>query len=187
MRVFAGPCVRLALETLLSMKPDIVVSGVNKGQNVGLTTFYSATVAAAREAAFLSIPAVSVNLQSGENMDYTVAADFTASLVRELARKGYERGTLLNVNVPALTRNRIKGILMTRQDVRPTMELFEKRAARDGQIFYWPSYKALDPGPENTDIWAVRTGYISITPLTLDQTDAAGLKNLKSLEEVAWK
>ncbi len=81
-------CVRLALESLLAEKPDIVVSGVNRGENVGLVTFYSATVAAAREAAFLRIPAVSVNLQSGEKMDYGAAAAFAAALVRELARPG---------------------------------------------------------------------------------------------------
>jgi 5'-nucleotidase len=180
-------CVRLALESLLAEKPDIVVTGTNRGENVGLVTFYSATVAAAREAAFLRIPAVSVNLQSGPDMDYKTAADFTAALVRELARKGFKKGMLLNINIPALPKDKIKGIMITRQDVRPTMEFFEKRETSDGQDFYWPSYKTLDAGPENTDTWAVRNGYISITPLTLDQTDAAARKTLKGLEKLAWK
>jgi 5'-nucleotidase len=120
-------------------------------------------------------------------MDYKTAADFTAALVRELARKGFKKGMLLNINIPALPKDKIKGIMITRQDVRPTMEFFEKRETSDGQDFYWPSYKTLDAGPENTDTWAVRNGYISITPLTLDQTDAAARKTLKGLEKLAWK
>jgi 5'-nucleotidase len=180
-------CVRLALEALLPRRPDLVVAGVNRGENVGLVTFYSATVGAAREASFLGIPAVSVNLQSGEGMDYNLAADFTAALVRELIRAGLEKGTFLNVNIPALPRDKIKGVRVTRQDVRATMEFFEKKEVRDGQVFYWPSYKTLDAGPEGTDVWAVRNGYIAITPLSLDQTDTARLKTLKGLERLAWK
>ncbi|MGA2533977.1 MAG: 5'/3'-nucleotidase SurE [Candidatus Aminicenantales bacterium] len=180
-------CVRLALESLLPGRPDIVVSGINRGENVGLVTFYSATVAAAREAAFLRIPAIAVNLQGGEKMDYAAAADFVAALVRELARGGFGEGLFLNINIPALPRDRIKGILVTRQDLRPTLEYFEKKETRDGQDLYWPSYKTLDAGAGRTDIWAVRNGYVAVTPLTLDQTDAAGLESLKRLEKFAWK
>jgi 5'-nucleotidase len=179
--------VRLALESLLADKPDIVVAGINRGENVGLVTFYSATVAAAREAAFLRIPAISVNLQSGESMDYAAAADFVLALVRELARRGFDKGMFLNINIPALPKDRIKGIMITRQDVRPTVELFEKKESGNGEVLYWPSYKTLDAGLEKTDIWAVRNGYISIAPLTLDQTDPARLESLKGLEKLAWK
>jgi 5'-nucleotidase len=180
-------CVRLALESLLPEKPDIVVAGVNRGENVGLVTFYSATVAAAREAAFLRIPAVSVNLQHGESMDYGLAADITAALVRELARGGFEKGLLLNVNIPALAKNEIKGVLVTRLDDRQTIEFFERKETRNGETLFWPSYKTLDAGQEGTDTWAVRNGYISIAPLSLDQTDTAALKRLKGLEKLAWK
>jgi len=180
-------CVRLALESLLPEKPDIVVSGVNRGENVGLVTFYSATVAAAREAAFLRIPAVSVNLQHGESMDYELASSFTAAIVSELARAGFEKGLFLNINIPALPKGRIKGILVTRLDDRQTIELFEKKEAREGETLYWPSYKTLDAGPEGTDIWAVRNGYIAITPLSLDQSDPAAAKKLKNLEKLVWK
>jgi 5'-nucleotidase len=120
-------------------------------------------------------------------MDYKIAADIAAALVRELARKGFEKGMLLNINIPALPKDRIKGIMITRQDVRPTVELFEKKESGNGEVLYWPSYKTLDAGLEKTDIWAVRNGYISIAPLTLDQTDAARLESLKGLEKLAWK
>jgi 5'-nucleotidase len=179
--------VRLAIEALLPSKPDLVVSGINRGENVGLVTFYSATVGAAREAAFLRIPAIAVNLQSGGDMNYKAAAGFVAALVRELARKGFEKGMLLNVNVPALPPDKIKGIKITRQDLQPTVEFFEKKESREGRDFYWPSYKVLPGGPEGTDIWAVRNGFISITPLSLDQTGPAALQSLKSLERLAWK
>jgi len=179
--------VRLGIEALLPRKPDFVITGINRGENVGLVTYYSATVAAAREAAFLGIPAISVNLQKGPSMDYGPAAAFTAALVREFIRQGHGKGIFLNVNFPNLPREKIRGIRITRQDVRPTAEFYEKRESRDGQAFYWPSYKTLPAGPEGTDSWAVANGYIAITPLSLDQTDAAGLESLKGLEKLDWK
>lgn len=179
--------VRLALESLLPERPDVVISGINRGENLGLVTYYSATFAAAREAAFLRVPAIAVNLQRAHDMDYSIAADFVAALVAKLARKGFEKGMFLNVNVPALPRDKIKGVLVTRQDVRPTIEYFEKKDSRDGRDFYWPSYKVLDAGPKGTDTWAVRNGYISITPMSLDQTDQSGLRSLRDLEKLVWK
>ncbi len=181
-----GTCVRLALESLLPAKPDIVVSGINRGENVGLVTFYSATVAAARAAAFLKIPAVAVNLQGGEGMDYESAAAFVAALVRELVRGGLDPGPFLNVNIPALPKDRIKGIMITSLDTRATVESFEKKESRNGETTYWPSYKVLSAGAEGTDIWAVRNGYISITPLSLDQTDVSRAKSLERLKKLNW-
>jgi 5'/3'-nucleotidase len=182
-----GSCVRLALESLLPARPDIVVSGINRGENVGLVTFYSATVAAAREASFLRIPSVAVNLQSGEAMDYAAAARFVAALVRELVRGGLEPGLFLNINIPALPRDRVKGVMLTSLDTRTTQEFFEKKEARSGETLFWPSFKTLDSGPEGTDIWAVRNGFISITPLSLDPTDAGRFKSLEGLKKLDWK
>jgi len=77
--------------------------------------------------------------------------------------------------------------MITSLDTRPTSESFEKKEAANGETTYWPSYKVLDAGPENTDIWAVRNGYISVTPLSLDQTDAARIKSLEGLKKLDWK
>lgn len=88
-------CVRLALECLLPEKPDIVISGINKGDNVGVVTFYSATVSCARKAAFKGIPAVAVSLEIGENMDYNLAADFIVELAKEMKAKGLKDDTFL--------------------------------------------------------------------------------------------
>jgi 5'-nucleotidase len=184
---FPATCARLALDVLLPEKPDFVVTGVNGGENLGVVTYYSATVAGAREATFLGIPAVSVNLQSGNGMDYTAAADFTAALVKELAGRRLPSGVFLNINLPNLPKDRIRGIMITRQDPRPAAEIYEKREARGAETIYWATYKSLGAGAEGTDLWAQRNGYISITPLLCDQTAAAGLSDLKSLEKMPWR
>ncbi len=179
-------CVRLAIESLLPERPDIVVTGINRGANLGTVTFYSATVAGAREAAFLGIPAVSVNLERGEAMDFTLAAGFMKALVRSLASEGLPPGSYVNVNVPALPRDRIKGVRITRKDRRAPLEFYEKREGEKGETIYIPSYKSLEPTEEGTDIWAIKNGFISISLFTIDQTYETKLSGLKPLERLKW-
>jgi len=180
-------CVRLALEALLPEKPDIVVSGINRGDNTGVVAFYSATVACAREAAFLGIPSIACSLESSPAMDYTAAADFIVSIVREVKERGLRRGTYLNVNIPALPRERFKGVMVTRLDERPSLESYEGKTNAEGQIIFWPLYKELGAGDPKADIWALRNGYISVTPMIIDQTDGADLNGLKNWESLTWK
>jgi len=180
-------CVRLALESLLPEKPDLVIAGVNKGSTMGVVTFYSATVACAREAAFARLPAIAVHLERGEAMDYEGAAEFTAALVGEIKKKELKPGLFLNINVPALPREQIRGVRMTRQDLRATLEFYEKKLDPEGKLYFMRSFKLLDPGAENTDIWALGHGYISITPLQFDQTGYSALKSLKSWAGGLWK
>jgi 5'-nucleotidase len=176
-------CVRLALEALLPEKPDIVVSGINRGENSGLVTFYSATVACAREAAFQGIPAIAFSLESSPEMNYTAAADFIVSIVREVKKRGLRRGTYLNVNIPALSKERIKGVMVTRLDLRPSLESYEGKTNAEGQIIFWPLYKELGADDPKADIWALRNGYISMTPMIIDQTDEQGLKDLADMKD----
>ena len=176
-------CVRLALEALLPEKPDIVVSGINRGANTGLVTFYSATVACAREAAFQGIPAIAFSLESSPEMNYTAAADFIVSIVREVKKRGLRRGTYLNVNIPALSKERIKGVMVTRLDLRPSLESYEGKTNAEGQIIFWPLYKELGADDPKADIWALRNGYISMTPMIIDQTDEQGLKDLADMKD----
>lgn len=183
-------CLRLALEALLPVRPDLVVSGVNKGENLGTVTFYSATVAGAREAAFLGIPAVAVHLAAGRGMDYKTAAGITADIVRALGKKGVPQGTFLNVNIPSLPPDRIKGVRISRQDTRPPLELFERTAGGEGAEEYKPAWKHLEPAGEDTDIWALRNGYVSVSVFVIDQSAAAGpaaTRSVKRLEKLAWK
>ena len=180
-------CVRLGLEALLPEKPDIVVSGINRGENTGLVAFYSATVACAREASFHGIPSIAFSLESSPAMDYTAAADFIVSIVREVKKRGLKRGTFLNVNIPALPKDRIKGVMVTRLDGRPSLERYEGKTNAEGQVTFWPLYKELGAGDINADIWALRNGYISVTPMIIDQTDGADLNGLKNWEALTWK
>lgn len=174
-------CVRLAIEALMNQKPDFVVAGINSGENTGIDVYYSATVACAREAAFLGIPAIAVHLTARSSSDYGAAADFVLGLIQTLVKNPLKPGTHLNVNVPGLPKEQIKGVLVARQDLRPTLESFEKRINPRGQVYFWNSYKSLDQGTDKTDVWAVRNGYIAVTPLQIDQTHYPELKNLKSL------
>ncbi|MCX6568850.1 MAG: 5'/3'-nucleotidase SurE [Candidatus Aminicenantes bacterium] len=183
-------CVRLALEKLVPVRPDIVVSGINRGENLGTVTFYSATVAGAREPAFLGVPAIAVNLAAAKDMDYKEAAAITAAIVRAVGKDGMPKGTFLNINVPALTRDKIKGVRITRQDTRAPANLFEKSVTPEGATEYKPSWKHLEPAGEDTDIWAVRNGYVSVSIFGIDQSAAAGAtarKSLERLEKLTWK
>ena len=175
-----GTCVRLALDCLLDKPPDMVISGVNRGENVGVVTFSSGTVACAREAAFKGVPAISINLERGETMDYDAAADFVATMVRDLREKGLAARTYLNVNYPALPRDQVKGVLITRLDNRPPDERYEKIVSPLGQVSYRSVWEPLSDGSRDTDTWALTHGYISVTPLQIDQTQPSALKKLRS-------
>jgi 5'-nucleotidase len=180
-------CVRLAVEVLLQARPDIVVSGINRGENLGTVTFYSATVGAAREAALLGLPAMAVNLVAEDGLDYGPAASITAEIVRAVGHDGMPKGTLLNVNVPALPRERLKGLRLTRQDMRAPIEFFERTVSPDGRTEFLPGWAHLEPAGPDTDIWAVRNGYVSVSVFGIDQSASAApgatvaLKRLESL------
>ena len=180
-------CVRLAVDQLLSSRPDIVLSGINIGENLGLVTYYSATIGAAREAAFLGIPAVAVNLAGTDVMDYRTAASVAAAIVAALGKGGIAKGTFLNINIPALPRERLRGVRITRQDLRAPIDFFERSASGDGMTEYRPGWAHLEPVGTDTDIWAVRNGYISVSVFGFDQSAAAApaaflaLKRLESL------
>jgi 5'-nucleotidase len=180
-------CVRLALESLLDTPPDIVVSGVNRGENLGVVTFYSATVACAREAAFKGIPAVAVSLESGPDMDYAAAAEAAALVIEKSPLESWPKGLYLNINAPARKRGDFKGFRVVPQDLRASIELFEGRVNPAGIRYFWPYYVPLESGAIMTDIRAVRDGYVAITPFRIDQTDRAALEGMKPLEDLSWK
>ncbi len=180
--VAASPatCVRLALTTLLPQLPDIVISGINKGENAGVGSFSSGTVACAREAAYRGIPALAVSLEEGDQMDYAGAADFIARLVFEIKEKGLPPGTFLNINIPGRPSDKIKGVLVTRQDRRAPDEHYAKKATQEPKTEYWSVFRPLTGGNEESDTWALTQGYISITPMSIDQTRTAGSDSLRT-------
>ncbi len=162
---------RLALAELIDEPPDIVVSGSNRGQNLGPITFISGTLAGAREAAFHGIPAIAVSIQIGETMDYDGAAGFTAGLVREYLDQGLPGGSYLAVNYPALPPSGVKGSRIVRHSLKmPLLLNFDERTDVQGRTYYAQSLSPA-PGIEDGTDWSVlEEGFIAITPMQLDQT-----------------
>lgn len=164
-------CVRLALESLLPRKPDLVVSGINRGTNLGIVTFYSGTVGAAREAALLGIPAIAVSMQGDAAEDYAATAAFVSHLVKELREHDrLQSGLFLNVNTPA---GQYRGVRVTRQSTTPTPQEFARYTNPRGEVYFWSDYRPLTDAEEGTDVWAVVRGFIALTPLQIDQTREA--------------
>jgi len=166
-------CVKLALSRLIQQEIDIVVSGVNHGPNLGTDVLYSGTVSAAAEGVILGVPSIAVSLNDYKaEMDSSFAALFTRNLIRTVTRKGIKSTTLVNVNIPALNPDEIKGIRITRLGVRNYDNLFEERKDPRGNTYYWMGGGVVQEAQEpDSDVMAVEEGYISITPISLDLTD----------------
>jgi 5'-nucleotidase len=164
-------CVALALLGLLPDRPDMVVSGINQGANLGHDVTYSGTVAAAMEAAIFGLPAVAVSLDSYDSQDYGLAARVAAGVVARVQEHGLPPGALLNVNVPPLRPADLAGVAVTRLGRRVYRDVLVERRDPRERPYYWiggePPSGHLDEG---TDIWAVAQGYVSITPIHLDMT-----------------
>ena len=172
--------VRVGVESLLERKPDLVISGINSGPNLGIVSFYSGTVGAARQAALLGIPAIAASRQRGDSDDYTVAATFIRELVEQLrTQRELRPGLLLNVNVPAGTP---RGVRVVRQSTAPDRENYERRTNPRGQVYYWSRWMPPSDSDENTDVGAFARGFITIVPFKIDQTDMDALESLGRLE-----
>lgn len=179
-------CVKLALTGLLSARPDLVVSGINKGPNLGDDIIYSGTVSAALEAALLGIPAIAVSLVAFQNFDFHAAAAFTTELIGKIHQRGFPPATLLNVNVPALPREQLKGWKLTRMGKRHYSETIVERVDPRGGKYYWIGGDDLGfSHDDGTDCMAVHEGYVSVTPLQVDLTDYKLLHD-STLPNFAW-
>lgn len=164
-------CVSLALLGILDNTPELVVSGINQGANLGHDLTYSGTVAAAVEAVIRGLPALSISLDSYDGGDFAGAAQIAARVVSQVLEKGFPAGTFLNVNIPNLPREEIAGVAITRLGRRVYRDELLKRLDPRGRPYYWVGGGV--PGghrDEGTDIWAVAHGYVSITPIQLDRT-----------------
>ena len=162
---------KLAIEAILPRRPDLVISGINRGANLGTDLFYSGTVAAALEGPILGIPAIASSLDSFTYSDYSVAAHFTAELAMKVLAEGVPPGTLLNVNIPARTRAEIQGVRITSMGRRLYKDQWDKRVDPRGRTYYWLAGELmeLDNDPRS-DVIAVEQGFVSVTPIQLDLT-----------------
>ncbi len=166
-------CMKLAMTDILDIKPDLVIAGINPGANVGVSINYSGTVAAAREAALFGIPAIAVSIHAYEVKHYEDAAAFVARLARRILKHGLPLGTVLNVNIPDLAPEKIKGVRLTRQGIEHLSgEYYEKRVDPRNRAYHWLGSDTRIFGEDiNIDGDAVSLNYISVTPLKCDSTD----------------
>ncbi len=167
-------CVSLAYLGMLEHKPDLVVSGINKGPNLGQDITYSGTVGAAFEAAIFGLPAIAVSLSSYHpKFLFRDAAKVTARIAHCVLKEGLPQHSLLNVNVPVVPAKEWRGVAITRLGMRDYKDEMIRGVDPSGRAYYW--IRGVEPSGDietpNTDIWAVHHGYVSITPIQLDMTN----------------
>jgi 5'-nucleotidase len=171
--------VKLAVHTLLKdRKIDLLISGINQGANTAINTIYSGTVSAATEGTILGIPSIAISLTSYTYTDFTLAAKFASKIAKIVIKKGIPKGTLLNINVPAI--KKIKGVKITRQGKSSWDDTYEIRIDPGNRKYYWltGSMRKIDKTIE-FDVKAVDEGYISVTPIHYDLTDYKMYEEMK--------
>jgi 5'-nucleotidase len=177
-------CVKLAVSKVLHQKPDLVVSGINHGSNSSINVIYSGTMSAAVEAAIEGIPAVGFSLVNySHQADMSAAGKIARQIVRLLLKDPLPRGTLLNVNIPYLPYEKLKGIRICRQALAKWEEEFDQRIDPNGRKYYWLTGKFVnyDKG-DDTDEWALANGYVSVVPVHFDLTAHEVISHLKNWE-----
>ncbi len=177
-------CAAVALLGFLKERPALIVSGINSSCNVGYDLTYSGTVAAAMEGAISNVPAFAISLDLGESepADYTPAAEFAARLAAQVLQRGLPPDTFLNVNVPAIPRDAIRGVRVTRTGKRIYRDELIERVDPRGGKYYWIGGEkptgAVDL--EGTDLWALANNFISITPVHMDMTSHALIETIEA-------
>ncbi|MGH2499705.1 MAG: 5'/3'-nucleotidase SurE, partial [Candidatus Limnocylindria bacterium] len=173
-------CVRLAVLGFLKQRPDLLVSGINRGANLGDDITYSGTVAAAMEGLLSNVPSVAISIGAfGADLDFGPSASFATLLARNILERGLAADALLNVNVPALPRERIAGVEVTRLGKRNYRDQLVERLDPYGNPYYWVGGPAVAEEAEpGTDVAALREGKISVTPIYLDLTRHALIEEL---------
>ncbi len=180
-----GDCVKLAINAILKEdeKPDLVISGINHGPNLGADILYSGTVSCAMEGAIMGYPSIATSLASLKNEyeDFQFAAKFIAELLNKLDIKKIPSKTILNINIPGLEKEDISGIAITELGSRMFTDDFEKRTDPRGKVYYWLAGKLInEPEDAFTDIAAIRNNKISITPVTYEMTRRNIIQDLEA-------
>lgn len=174
-------CVKLAIQGLMDSPPDFVISGINRGPNLGTDVFYSGTVSAAMEGALLGVKSMAVSVTAFENLDYRMAAEFAIDLALRAAGDD-SWPALVNVNVPAISGDSLAGVAITRLGVQTYRDAFTRRTDPKGRTWYWLSGELVEDGSVcDTDTSAVKRNLISVTPLVTDLTDRGGIESLAAL------
>lgn len=172
-------CVRLALSRLLDTKPDLVVSGVNRGSNFGLNAYISGTVAAAREAAMQGIPAIASSLDISGHPNYGAAAAATARIAAIVKAGGLPPGIFLNVNVPPGPATAHRGLKFARQSSQMGTERYDEAKTPYGRQLFWSFFEQPTSAEPDSDVQAALDGFIAVTPLRASEFDAEAFEALK--------
>ncbi|HEX6912796.1 MAG TPA: 5'/3'-nucleotidase SurE [Longimicrobium sp.] len=173
-------CVALAVGALLERKPDLVLSGINHGPNMGEDVLYSGTVAGAMEATILGIPAIAVSYAGRGSEHMAGYGPLLEKLLPQMARPGeFPRETLLNINLPPIPAEQVKGVRVTRLARRVYVDSLTQAVDPNGRPYFWIGGGEVEwTAPEGTDFHAINTGYVSVTPLHLDLTNHALLADV---------
>jgi 5'-nucleotidase len=177
-------CVKIAIDALLKKnKPDLVVSGINFGANLGTDVLYSGTVSAAIEASILGCPSIAVSLVTSDDCCFSVAAEFTSHLCSILFERKLPSDILLNVNMPDRKKENIQGVEITKLGNHRYDNTVHKREDPRGKVYYWLAGEIVESDQEEgTDVAAIKAGRISITPIHFDLTNYQIIDRLKSMK-----
>lgn len=174
-------CVKLGLEKLVDFEPDLIISGINDGPNLGYDVLYSGTVSAAMEGWMMGYTSIAVSLATKIERDFDYGAYFIEDLIKNSGLTSIEEKMLLNINIPDQPKDRIKGVIVTTLGKSLYEDSFEERVDPMGNTYYWlTGNSSSDDFSVETDIWAITHKYISITPLKINLTD---LKQINILKE----
>jgi len=173
-------CAKIAIVELIKPPPDVVVSGINMGANVGVNVIYSGTVSAATEAALLGIPSIAVSIDSFDTKDFSAATTFVPKLLQIIKREGLPEGVSLNVNVPNVPSDQVKGVRVTHQGKMRCLEGYDRRVDPRSHVYYWLCNSAIVPDPDPmSDSAALAENFISVTPIHHNLTHFRTLEVLK--------
>jgi len=173
-------CVKIGIDVVLGQKPDLVISGINRGNNLGTDVIYSGTVSGALEGAIAGIPSIAVSSYDFKNPMYETAAKFILKFLKEFDIKSIPRFSALNINVPSVPYEKLKGWKLTRQSKRRYEDYFEKRVDPSGSDYYWMMGNIVENDPDpKADYKVLKENYVSVTPISLFMTNEEYLKKLE--------
>ncbi|MBN1853875.1 MAG: 5'/3'-nucleotidase SurE, partial [Pirellulales bacterium] len=176
-------CVKLAVSVICPERPQLVVSGINGGQNAGINVLYSGTVAAAIEGAFFGITSIAVSLEYDEHAQFERAAYLARNVIQQILSKKGPESQLFNLNIPTAALKHPKDIRIVPMSVTPWIEEYEERIGPNGRPYYWASGEFEIPDDENeTDLAALAEGHVTLTALDFDLTKRAMLDEMRT-----WK
>jgi len=177
-------CVKLGVQIVLRRQPDLLVSGINHGSNASINVVYSGTMAAVIEAAIDKIPAIGFSLDDYEvNANFSHTEEYVEMITREVLEKGMPEGTCLNVNIPAISDEGIKGIKVCRQSLGSWKERFDERVDPRGRDYFWITGVFSNPDhKEGTDTWAMERNYVSVVPMKFDLTSYEAIPAIETYD-----